>query len=116
MSTIKNPGDKKSLSLARDRRNRYGENSKSSRKSIPRGKQLGHMNERRTVVEVLGQLKGSVTDDDATEIELRAKTKATATRRKGFKKTPDTPLGLVLTAKRAKKKSSDPLPSMRPQN
>jgi hypothetical protein len=49
MSTIKNPEEKKQLSLERDRRNRYGENSKSSRKSIQRGKQRRHMDERRTV-------------------------------------------------------------------
>jgi hypothetical protein len=59
MSTIKNPEEKKRLSLARDRRNRFGENSKSSRKNIPRGKQRRHMDERRTVAEVLGHLKGN---------------------------------------------------------
>ena len=40
MNTVKNPEEKKRLSLARDRRNRYGENSKSSRKNIQRRKQL----------------------------------------------------------------------------
>ena len=99
MSTVKNPDEKKRLSLERDRRNRYGENSKSSRKSIRRGKQRRHMDERRTVGEVLGRLKGSVQEDEATEAELRAKTGIADSRRRGFRKQPDTPLGLVLAAK-----------------
>jgi hypothetical protein len=102
MSTIKSPGEKKRLSLEHDRRNRYGENSKSSRKSIQRGKQRRHMDERRTVGEVLGRLKGAVQEDVATEAELLVKTRITDSRRRGFKKQPDTPLGVVL-AKKAKK-------------
>jgi hypothetical protein len=104
MSTIENPEDKKRLSLERDRRNRYGENSKSSRKSIQRGKQRRHMDERRTVDEVLGRLKGSVLEDVATEAELLAKTRIIDSQRRGFKKRPDTPLGVVLATK-AKKQS-----------
>ena len=104
MSTVKNPEEKKRLSLARDRRNRYGENSKSSRKSIRRGKQRRHMDERRTVGEVLGQLKGNVQEDDATEVELRAKTRIADSRGRGFRKRPDTPLGVVLAAKRVRGK------------
>jgi hypothetical protein len=104
MSTIKNPEDKKRLSLERDRRNRYGENSKASRKSIPRGKQRRHMDERRTVGEVLGRLKGTVQEDVAAEAELLAKTRITDSQRRGFKKQPDTPLGVAL-AKKAGKQS-----------
>jgi hypothetical protein len=103
MSTVKNPRDKKQLSLERDRRNRYGENSKSSRKSIQRGKQCRHMDERRTVGEVLGQLKGKIEEDVATEAELIAKTRIVNSRRRGFKKRPDTPLGVVLAKKKARK-------------
>ena len=103
MSTVKNPEEKKQLSLSRDRRNRYGENSKSSRKSIQRGKQRRHMDERRTVSEVLSRLKGNVQEDEATEAELRAKTRIVDSERRGFKKEPDTPLGVVLATKRAKK-------------
>jgi len=77
MSTVRNPEEKKRLSLARDRRNGYGENRKSSRKNIQRGKQLRHrhMDERRSVGEALGRLKGSVQEEEATEAELQAKTK-----------------------------------------
>jgi hypothetical protein len=105
VSTVKNPEEKKRLSLARDRRNRYGENSKSSRKSIQRGKQRRHMDERRTAGEVLGRLKGCVQEDEATEAELRAKTRITDSKRRGFRKRPDTPLGVVLSAKKVRKKS-----------
>jgi hypothetical protein len=106
MSTVKNPGEKKRLSLALDRRNRFGENSKSSRKNIKRGKQRRHMDERRTVAESLGHLKGDVQEDQATEAELRARIRITDSERRGFKKRPDTPLGVVLEAKRVKKKSN----------
>jgi transketolase len=105
VSAVKNPEEKKLLSLARDRRNRYGENSKSSRRNIPRAKQRRHMDERRAVGEVLGRLKGDIQEDEATDAELSAKTRITVRRRRGFKKTPDTPLGVVLAAKRARKKS-----------
>ncbi len=105
MSRVKNPEEKKQLSLKRDRRNRYGENSKSSRKSIRRGKQLRHMDERRTVGVVLGQLKGQIDEDEATEVELQAKTRIAASRQRGFKKKPDTPLGIVLASKNVLKKS-----------
>ncbi len=101
MSTVNDPEEKKRLSLERDRRNRYGENSKASRKSIRRGKQRRHMDERRTVGEVLGRLKGSVQDDVAIEAELLVKTRIIDSQRRGFKKQPDTPLGVVL-AKKAK--------------
>lgn len=105
MSTIKDPDEKKRLSLEHDRRNTYGENSKSSRKNIKRGRQRTHMDERRTVGQILGNLKGSIPDDVATAAELIAKTKATTKRREGFKKRPDTPLGVVLLKKRDKAKS-----------
>jgi hypothetical protein len=105
VSTVKNPEEKRRLSLARDRRNRYGENSKASRKSIQRGKQRRHMDERRTAGEALGRLKGCVKEEDeATEAELRAKTRITDSQRRGFRKRPDTPLGVVLAAKKVRKK------------
>jgi len=105
VSTVKSPEEKKQLSLERDRRNRYGENSKSSRKSIQRGKQRQHMDERRAVGEVLGRLKGNIREDEATAAELLVKIKIADSRGRGFKKRPDTPLGVVLAAKMARNKS-----------
>jgi hypothetical protein len=106
MSAIKSPQEKKKLSLERDRRNTYGENSKSSRKSIRRGKQLSHMKERRIANEVLGELKGAVEENAADVAEIAARAKLKMNRRKSFRKIPDTPLGVVLERKRKKKSRS----------
>jgi hypothetical protein len=102
MSRVKSPKEKKRLSLKRDRRNRYGENSKSSRRNISKGKQRTHMKERRTVKETLRHLEGAVSENDASQAEFLAKTWTIQNHRKGFKKVPDTPLGEVL-AKRQEK-------------
>ena len=59
MSKVKNPRAKKRLSLERDRRNTYGENAKSSRKNIQRGKQRTQMKERRGVTQVLAAVTGA---------------------------------------------------------
>src|SRR5258708_13911814 len=83
VSTVKNPEEKKRLSLARDRRNRYGEKSKASRKSIQRGKQRRHMDERRTAGHELGRLQGRVQQDEEPEEKLPAKTKNTASQTPG---------------------------------
>jgi hypothetical protein len=101
MSTVKSPREKKDLSLKLDRRNTYGENSKATRKSVPRGKQRQHMNERRSVGQALRELQGSVHEDEATDAELLAKFRVTNSRRKGFKKQPDAPLGIVLETKKS---------------
>ena len=45
----KTPQEKKILSYAKDCRNNYGENDKSSRKAIPRRKQQQRQNERRVL-------------------------------------------------------------------
>jgi hypothetical protein len=57
------------------------------------------MDERRTVGQVLGRIKGSIQDDVAVEAEVLAKTRIIDSRRRGFKKKPDTPLGVVLANK-----------------
>jgi hypothetical protein len=63
------------------------------------------MDERRTVGEVLGQMKGQVQDNQAVEAEFLVKTRIIDSLGRGFKKTPDVPLGLVLQKKKAKKAS-----------
>ena len=57
------------------------------------------MDERRTVGQVLGRIKGSIQDDVAVEAEVLAKARIIDSRRRGFKKKPDTPLGVVLANK-----------------
>jgi hypothetical protein len=101
MSKLKNPTQKKRLSLERDRRNVYGENTKSSRKNIAKGKQRRHMDERRVVAHVLDRLNGQVEDDVASEAELEVKLAIADSRNRGFRKVPDKPLGVVLARKKS---------------
>ena len=103
MSKIKIPRQKKQLSLERDRRNAYRENSKSSRKNIARGKQRRHMDERRAVTQVLRGLKGKIEEDVAADAELQAKVTVADSRNRGFRKLPDEPLGVHLARKKSAK-------------
>ena len=104
MSTIKNPIQKKSMSLKRDRRNTYGENSKSSRKNIARGKQRRHMDERRATSQLLRQITGHVDEEVTSQAEHQIKLTIFDSRNRGFRKIPDRPLGEVLARKRVRKK------------
>jgi hypothetical protein len=99
MSKVKSPKEKKALSLKRDRRNIYGENAKASRKSIPRGKQRSHMEERRSVGKILTQLRDLSEENEAMEADALARTSIVQSKHKAFKKTPDSPLGEVIKAK-----------------
>jgi len=99
VSRIKNSEEKKRLSLKRDRRNIFGENSKASRKNIPKGKQRRQMNERRKIAQVLGKLTGQVDDDVASNAELRVKLTIAHSKNRGFEKLPDKPLGEVIQRK-----------------
>jgi hypothetical protein len=101
VSKLKNPAQKKRLSLERDSRNVYGVNSKSSRKNIAKGKQRRHMDERRAVAHVLGWLKGPVDDDVASAAELEVKLTIADSRNRGFWEVPDKPLGVVLARKKS---------------
>jgi hypothetical protein len=106
LSKIKSAPEKKALSLELDRRNTYGENAKASRKNIPRGKQRTHQQERRVVGQILGGIEATPDPDDVIAAELAAKIAARDRKLKGFKKTPDTALGVVVERKLAKKKKS----------
>jgi hypothetical protein len=114
MSVVKDQTEKKRLSLKLDRRNSYGNNDKASRKMIPRAKQIQHQNERRSAAQVLQSIRGNATEDELVAAELLAKVKSTVSRRKGFKKKPDEPLGIMLAKKKAGKpkwSSAKPLTS-----
>lgn len=104
MSKIKSAREKKALSLKRDRRNTFGENSKASRKAIPRRKQLSHMGERRAVSQILNHLREGAAESDATEADVLAKTTIVEKKRKAFKKRRDTALGLVVNKKLAERR------------
>jgi hypothetical protein len=88
VSKVKSPDEKKRLSYERDRRNIYGENQKSRRKNIPRGKQRGHRDERRAARQSLSSADDTVADTAQSLTIERSRTK----RLKSFRKSPDTPL------------------------
>jgi len=104
MSKVKSATEKKALSLELDRRNTYGANAKASRKNIPRAKQRAHQQERRAVGQLLDGLAFDPDQDDVLAAEGAAKTAARVQKMKGFKKEPDTPLGVIVERKLAKKK------------
>lgn len=104
MSKIKSAREKKALSLERDRRNTFGENSKATRKAIPRRKKLSHMGERRAVGQILSHLRGSAGEEDASEADVLAKTTIVERKHKAFKKSPDSPLGVVVKKKLAERR------------
>jgi hypothetical protein len=67
------PQEKKRLSYLKDRRNTYGENSKSSRKNIPRNRKIKHRAERHQVRQALDQARGVPDESRADEAEQRYK-------------------------------------------
>jgi len=103
MSTIKNPKEKKRLSLARDRRNVWREDTGGTRRGIPRGKRRQHKQERHDAAQILGHLDGQVDEDRASQAELDVKVATAVSRGRGFKKCPDQPLGITLERKMAKR-------------
>lgn len=96
MSRIKNPREKKDLSLDRDRRNVVGENDKASRKNIRRGKQRSRMRIRRSVNQALSKVKGEADEAVAMDAEASARTRTIVLSREAFEKTPDEPLRDVI--------------------
>jgi hypothetical protein len=104
VSKIKSAREKKALSFKRDRRNTFGENSKASRKAIPRRKKLNHMGERRAVSQILRRLRESAEEEDATEADVLAKTTVVERKNKTFKKSPDSPLGGAVEKKLAERR------------
>ena len=103
MSKTKSPQEKKMLSLELDRRNIYGENAKSSRKNIPKSKQLSHQSERRAGNTPLLAIKGVVDEDQALKAELESRDRLIGKKRVAFVKRPDRPLGEVRRKKATRK-------------
>ena len=106
MSTVRPPSEKKQLELTRDRRNTFGSNAKASRRIIPKGKQSGHQMERRAASAPLAKVKGAVPEEVAENAEFASRQAAIEKHRKGFKKSPDQPLGMVLKEKAKSKANS----------
>jgi hypothetical protein len=107
VSKVKSAREKKAISLKKDRRNAYGENTQASRRGIPLAKQRSHMNERRTAAEILRKVKGSEEQSDSAEADALTKTALLSSKRRAFKKSPDEPLGVVLKRKLARREKRD---------
>ncbi|WP_146229427.1 hypothetical protein [Nocardia neocaledoniensis] len=88
----RSPQEKKALSYARDRRNCYGENDKSSRKNIPRRKRMRNRADRRREGLFAGAV-GAVDLAAAERCEVELLAKGPASR---WRKRPDVPLGEVV--------------------
>ncbi|GII26465.1 hypothetical protein [Planosporangium mesophilum] len=95
---LRSPQEKKALSYARDCRNVYGENDKSSRTSIRRRKRLPHRANRRHDRQTLTGCVGVPAPGLAEAVEVRLRGR----RRASWRKCPDLPLGLVVKARRPK--------------
>ncbi|MBB5850821.1 tyrosine-type recombinase/integrase [Amycolatopsis umgeniensis] len=85
----KSPQEKKRLSYAKDRRNRYGVNDKSSRKNIPRHKRRVNRANRHREQQVLGGVVNVESAADAEESLLRV-------RPQRWQKWPDATLGATV--------------------
>jgi hypothetical protein len=85
----KSPQQKKRESYLKDRRNAYGENSKSSRKNVPRKKRAAARVNRHAVNSVMTGVAGPLDEDAAEEMESRVRSQPEG----GAAKSPDRPLG-----------------------
>ncbi|MBI5403958.1 MAG: hypothetical protein HY959_11205 [Ignavibacteriae bacterium] len=96
MKTKKTPQEKKEISYKKDRKNDYGENNKSSRKSIKYRKTWVNQTFRRGINQILTD---TIKTEDGSE---EANEKVNSVKRKPWKKQTDIPLGIYL-----KRKSKD---------
>jgi hypothetical protein len=93
------PQEKKSLSLAKDRRNVYGEAPHGARKSIPLRKKLRNRANRHDQESKLPSEPTQLDADAADEIESSMRDKAP----QRWDKYPDAPLGDVIAKKQSRK-------------
>lgn len=96
MSRVKSPPEKKRLSLARDRRNVYGESPHGARKSIPRNKAHHRQSERRAADQALAKVMGRTDPGVLEGIENQTRSRARLRHVSGFRKVADAPLGEVV--------------------
>jgi O6-methylguanine-DNA--protein-cysteine methyltransferase len=92
------PQQKKKLSLAKDRRNTYGNNDKAARTGVRRRRAVTNRNYRRNVRQAISHTLAEA--DTPEEIDNAA----SKLRRKVWKKTADTPLGEVINRKMERRK------------
>jgi hypothetical protein len=106
MSKVKSPTEKKRLSLARDRRNNFGESPHAARKGIPKRKAIAHQQERHAANQALGKVFGSSSVESLELIESEVKSRAESKRLAGFRKIPDQPLADTIKRKQARRVSA----------
>jgi hypothetical protein len=106
------PQDKKALSYAKDRRNDYGENDKSSRKNIRRNKRTPNRADRHRERRILAAATGSGVGIDAAEqAESKLLAKKSMWMTKRWRKRRDAPLAEFVAYKlqrRARAGMADP--------
>jgi hypothetical protein len=96
----RSPQEKKALSYAKDRRNDYGENDKSSRKNIRRNKRAPNRADRHREHQVLSQATGiDVISDIAERAETKLSAKKSMWLTKRWRKWRDAPLGQIVEGK-----------------
>ncbi|NUW43353.1 hypothetical protein [Nonomuraea rhodomycinica] len=88
----KTPQEKKRLSYAKDHRNIYGENDKSSRKNIRRNKRMPHRANRHRDHQLLEAARGAADEQSSGAVEVRLYVR----RPKRWRKLRDAPLGEIL--------------------
>jgi hypothetical protein len=107
----RSPQEKKALSYAKDRRNDYGENDKSSRRNIRRNKRTPNRADRHREHQLLAGAIGPVAAEAAEGLEGRLLAKKSMWFTKRWRKWRDAPLAEFLTYKlrrRARAGMEDP--------
>jgi hypothetical protein len=107
----RDPQEKKALSYAKDRRNDYGENDKSSRKNIRRNKRIRNRADRHREHQVLSAATGRVVTEAAERAEGRLLAKKSMWMTKRWRKWRDAPLAEIVMYKlrrRARTGMEDP--------
>jgi hypothetical protein len=92
----RSPQEKKALSYAKDRRNAYGENDKSSRKNIRRNKRTPNRADPHREHQVLASATGIRIDEVAERAEAKLLAKKSMWMTKRWRKFRDAPLAEVV--------------------
>ena len=103
MSRVKSPIEKKRISLARDRRNVFGESPHAARRNIPKRKAMERQRERHAANQALGKVLGQSNDELREFIEGEVAARSKSKRLAAFRKKPDQPLAQVIKRKQVKR-------------
>jgi hypothetical protein len=104
MSKVKNPQQKKQLSLDHDHRNTFYASNKGSRKIVAEHQQRWRKSIRVDVARILSPLTGQVDEETAAQAEHEAKVSIAKANREGFRKSKNKPLREVIATKLERRK------------